>query len=75
MNYIVGRPMRWLALRAPVRQMFTRRHLYLSTACLAGEHDYCQAMVGARGQKLPGVSKFSGAVCICPVCDHGDGPQ
>lgn len=57
---------RWLALVAAVRQVFTGRHVYLSTGCMAGEHAYCAAMRGIQGTKRPGVSKFSGASCICP---------
>jgi hypothetical protein len=57
--------MRGLALRAAVQQLVTGRHVYLSTGCLAGRHDYCQAMTGQQGEKRPGRSKFSDAPCIC----------
>lgn len=58
--------LRVLALRAAVRQALTGRHVYLSTGCLAENHDYCASMVGQQGQKRPGRAKFSGAPCICP---------
>ena len=44
-------------------------HDYLSTACLHGEHDYCQASAGRVGRKTPGVCKFCSAPCRCPC--HG----
>jgi hypothetical protein len=56
---------RWRALRAAIRQFVTGRHVYLSTGCMAGRHDYCRSMVGAAGEKKPARSKFSGAACIC----------
>jgi hypothetical protein len=56
---------RWIAFTAAVRQLVTGRHVYLSTGCLAGEHDYCRSMVGAQGEKRPGRSKFTDAACIC----------
>ncbi len=40
-------------------------HVYLSTACLHGEHDYCNSMVGAQGVKRPAQCKFCEATCIC----------
>lgn len=54
-----------MALMAAVRQAVTGRHVYLSTGCLAGRHDYCQAMTGQQGTKRGGHSKFSGAPCVC----------
>lgn len=57
--------LRWLALRAAVGQLFTGRHVYLSTGCLAGRHDYCRQMKGIDGEKRPGRSKFSDAACVC----------
>lgn len=56
-------------------------HIYLSTACLHGEHAYCQSVHGAAGLKTPAVCKFCQAPCICdchqqqPQCDFliGDG--
>ena len=41
-------------------------HVYLSTGCLHGEHDYCQAMTGHAGAKRPGQCKFCSALCTCP---------
>jgi len=45
-------------------------HTYLSTACLHGEHDYCNSYTGAAGQKRPAECKFCGAPCRCaePGC-------
>lgn len=53
-------------------------HVYLSTACLHGQHEHCRSAVAADGgRKKPGTCKFCGAVCVCPVCDHGaeSGPR
>lgn len=66
----ISHRMRLVALLAAVRQAVTGRHVYLSTACLAGRHDYCKAMTGVQGEKRPGRAKFSGAVCVCPDCEH-----
>lgn len=41
-------------------------HTYLSTACLHGEHGYCQHHTGLSGAKTPGVCKFCAAPCVCP---------
>jgi hypothetical protein len=41
-------------------------HVYLSTGCLHGRHDYCQNKHGQAGPKKPGVCKFCGAKCTCP---------
>ncbi len=60
---------RWLMLYAGVRTFLTGQHVYLSTGCLAGEHDYCKSMIGTAGQKHGGMSKFSNAPCICR-CHH-----
>jgi hypothetical protein len=40
-------------------------HYYLSTGCLHGEHEYCQAKTGAAGAKVPAVCKFCAAPCRC----------
>lgn len=50
-------------------------HRYLSTGCLHGRHDYCQAMTGHAGAKRPAECKFCAARCIC-AChqDGGDRP-
>jgi hypothetical protein len=49
-------------------------HQYLSTACLHGEHGYCQAATGSNGttqwDKAPASCKFCGAPCTCPC--HGE---
>jgi hypothetical protein len=59
-------PVRWLALRAAVRQMFGYGHVYLSTGCAHDRHDYCQGETGAVGAKTPAVCKFCLAACVCP---------
>lgn len=43
----------------------TDPHVYLSTACLHGQHTYCQAKIGNQGEKQPGTCKFCPAQCIC----------
>lgn len=52
------------------------KHVYLSTACLHGEHDYCKKTVGAVGPKRPSVCKFCGTKCVCDChkepADAGD---
>lgn len=40
-------------------------HDYLSTACLHGEHGYCQGADGERGPKRPAQCKFCDAPCLC----------
>lgn len=44
----------------------TDEHVYLSTGCLHGRHDYCQNKHGQAGPKRPGECKFCGAKCTCP---------
>ncbi len=41
-------------------------HLYVSTACQHGHHDYCQRETGMLGQKVPARCKFCQAPCLCP---------
>lgn len=64
----------------------TVEHVYLSTACLHGEHGYCQAVTGRCGSKTPAVCKFCSAPCVCrchapesgrersPTCPNCPGP-
>ena len=40
-------------------------HIYLSTACLHGNHGYCAAMVGQQGEKRSAQCKFCPAQCVC----------
>lgn len=47
-------------------------HIYLSTACLHGEHTYCQARAGLVGTKLPAQCKFCSALCVCPCHEPVD---
>lgn len=50
-------------------------HVYLSTSCLHGLHEYCQAdkIVDSQGtrRKNPSSCKFCKAPCVC-TC-HGEG--
>lgn len=58
-------------------------HRYLSTSCwhalqpgldsadAESLHAYCRSMVRQDGNgKRPGVCKFCGSICACPVCNH-----
>lgn len=77
MTPVLSWRVRVLALRAALRQLVTGEHVYLSTGCLTGEHDYCAAMTGMQGTKRPATAKFTGAPCICGCHDQGgstDGP-
>lgn len=41
-------------------------HVYLSTGCLHGFHDYCSTAVRPDGgPKKPATCKFCDAVCVC----------
>jgi len=40
-------------------------HVYLSTSCLHGDDEYCQAKQGRAGAKNPAVCKFCDAECTC----------
>lgn len=48
-------------------------HVYLSTGCLHGDHDYCKSMTGLNGAKRPGECKKCAAKCICG-CHGGPNP-
>jgi hypothetical protein len=41
-------------------------HVYLSTGCFHGDHDYCKSMTGLAGSKRPAECKKCGAKCVCP---------
>lgn len=41
-------------------------HVYLSTGCFHGHHDYCQSHTGQSGAKTPASCKFCSAPCVCP---------
>lgn len=42
-------------------------HVYWSTACLHGRHEYCACDVGLTGdEKAPHTCKWCPAQCICP---------
>ena len=64
-DYPIPWRIRLLAVVAALRMLVTGRHVYLSTGCIAGRHDYCSAMTGSQGEKRPAQSKFSHAPCIC----------
>ena len=40
-------------------------HVYLSTSCMHGHHDYCKTDVGIAGLKTPAKCKFCPAECVC----------
>jgi hypothetical protein len=40
-------------------------HVYLSTGCWHGDHDYCKSMTGLAGAKRPAECKKCAAKCIC----------
>lgn len=40
-------------------------HVYLSTGCLHGKHDYCRSHTGLSGAKKAAVCKFCQAPCRC----------
>ena len=41
------------------------QHVYWSTGCFHGKHDYCASMTGQAGSKRPAECKFCQAACIC----------
>lgn len=51
----------------------TESHDYLSTACLHGLHEHCNAMVGYAGAKRPAQCKFCDARCRCSC--HQEPPE
>lgn len=52
---------------APPVQASTAPHVYLSTACLHGRHEYCACDVRwLTGEKTPHTCKWCPAQCICP---------
>lgn len=48
-------------------------HVYLSTGCFHGHHDYCQSHTGRDGSKTPAQCKFCSAPCTCG-CHQQAGP-
>jgi hypothetical protein len=40
-------------------------HVYFSTGCFHGNHDYCKAERGLIGNKTPACCKFCQAPCVC----------
>lgn len=52
-------------------QLAVVEHDYLSTGCLHGRHDYCQAPTGAVGVKAPAKCKFCNAQCKCTCHREG----
>lgn len=61
---------RWLAAWWTLAGLVTGRHLYLSTGCLHGDHDYCAGRAGTAGVKRPAECKFCRAGCRCR-CHRG----
>lgn len=51
----------------------TEEHVYLSTSCLHGEHDYCKNIKSQAGPKRPAECKFCSAKCVCKC--HGACPS
>lgn len=45
-------------------------HVYFSTSCFHGDHNYCKRQTGLLGNKIPAVCKFCEAPCVC-AC-HAD---
>jgi hypothetical protein len=50
-----------------------RDHIYLSTGCRHGFHDYCASLEGVAGIKKPARCKFCEAACICRC--HQEAPS
>lgn len=61
----LGLRVRLLAARAAIVQLVLGQHVYLSTGCLVGRHDYCAGMTGMQGAKRGGRAKFTDAPCVC----------
>jgi hypothetical protein len=59
---------------APVTPAEPDRHIYLSTGCWHGDHDYCKNMTGLNGAKRPASCKKCQARCICP-CHHDEAKE
>ena len=55
---------------APAATEATTGHVYLSTGCLHGHHDYCQNHTGHSGTKTPAQCKFCAAPCTCGCHQH-----
>jgi hypothetical protein len=51
--------------RATLAATEATSHVYLSTGCLHGHHDYCQNHTGHSGTKTPAQCKFCAAPCTC----------
>lgn len=46
-------------------------HVYLSTACLHGIHEHCQAKTNVEGEpKIPATCKWCSAPCVCECHGH-----
>jgi len=61
---------RWQNALQAAGQATAGAHVYLSTGCLHGDHDYCKSMTGLNGAKRPGECKKCAAKCICGC--HGE---
>jgi hypothetical protein len=56
--------------RATLAATEATSHVYLSTGCLHGHHDYCQNHTGHSGTKTPAQCKFCSAPCTCHCHQH-----
>lgn len=67
MTDFLRRPLAGVLLRAA--HWMAGLHVYLSTSCQHGQHDYCASATGSNGQtewvKRPGRCKFCPALCVC----------
>ena len=65
---------RRLGLHTSAAETQSDVHVYLSTGCFHGDHNYCKNMTGLNGAKRPGECKHCGAKCIC-LCHAGTASQ
>jgi hypothetical protein len=67
------RPFAALAIKVYTSALEGHPHVYLSTGCLHGNHEYCKGLTGAVGAKIPAQCKFcqAGCVCFCHLSANG----
>lgn len=66
-------PAKMFSLPTPAQNfVFVQGHIYLSTACYHGYHDYCKRERGLMGEKIPAKCKFCDAKCWCSC--HNEEP-
>jgi hypothetical protein len=51
------------------------RHVYVSTACLHGQHGRCGTLQHERGDGGAPHCKYCKSICACPYCGHADRPR